>query len=462
MAGIGFELRRLLRTDSYSGLLRTYTYAGIISSGPWVLSILVIMVLGLASFHHVKPVTQVTQFLVSVNYLVAGSLILTGLVQLLFTRFVADRLYERKPERILPNLITLLCAVNLVSGALALAILLSLFNTTPGVYRIEMLAGFVMLCNIWCLSIFLSGIKEYKQILWCFVAGYGAALLAGLALRPWGLVGLLGGFDLGQAILLSSMLFVVLRAYPSDRLSALDLLNPKLTHTSLMLTGLFFSLGIWIDKFIFWFNPATSVSIIGPLRASPIYDFPLFLAYLSIVPGMAVFLVRIETDFAERYYMYYNAIRQGETLEHIDALQGSMIDTVRQGIYEIFKIQGITVALLLLLAPALMRLLGASPLYVPLFDIDILAVAVQVLLLAILNTLFYLDKLKIALSLCLLFALGNCVLTVISQILGVTFYGYGYAVSLILISLVGLGLLSREMDLLTYQTFMFQTGSGDA
>lgn len=462
MAGIGFELRRLLRTQSYLGLLRTYTYAGIISSGPWVLSILVIMVLGLVSFHHVKPVDQVTQFLVSVTYLVAGSLILTGLVQLLFTRFVADRLYERKPENILPNLISLLSVVNLISGALALAILLWLFTDTPAIYRIEMLAGFVLLCNIWCLSIFLSGIKEYKQILWCFAAGYGVALGVGLALRPWGLEGLLGAFVLGQGILLSSMLYLVLRAYPSDRLAAADLLNPRLTHRSLLLTGLLFNLGIWIDKFIFWFNPATSVHIIGPLRASPIYDFPLFLAYLSIVPGMAVFLVRMETDFAERYEQFYDAVRDGNTLAHIEELRGGMIDTVKQGIYEIFKIQGITVALLILLGPALMSVLGFSELYVPLFNIDIIAVAVQILLLAILNTLFYLDKLVVALSLCLLFALGNCILTLITQYLGVTFYGYGYAVSLILTSLVGLGMLSKEMNSLTYETFMFQPGPEEA
>ena len=36
MAGIGFELRRLLRKDTLLGLIRAYAYAGVISSGPWV------------------------------------------------------------------------------------------------------------------------------------------------------------------------------------------------------------------------------------------------------------------------------------------------------------------------------------------------------------------------------------------------------------------------------------------
>ncbi len=41
MAGIGFELRRILRRESFVNLLGAYGLAGIISSGgPWVLSVL--------------------------------------------------------------------------------------------------------------------------------------------------------------------------------------------------------------------------------------------------------------------------------------------------------------------------------------------------------------------------------------------------------------------------------------
>ena len=55
MAGIGFELRKLLRRDSLLGLLQAYTYAGLISSGPWVLSILGILLVGILSLGIVIP-----------------------------------------------------------------------------------------------------------------------------------------------------------------------------------------------------------------------------------------------------------------------------------------------------------------------------------------------------------------------------------------------------------------------
>ena len=113
MAGIGFELRELLRRDSLWGLVRAYAYAGLISSGPWVLSILGVMGIGVLSVGPVAAV-EVRQFLVSVTYLMAGSLILTGALQLTFTRFIADRLFDKQERSVLPNL---LGALTLTIGA---------------------------------------------------------------------------------------------------------------------------------------------------------------------------------------------------------------------------------------------------------------------------------------------------------------------------------------------------------
>lgn len=456
MAGIGFELRKLLREESYLGLIRAYGYAGLISSGPWVLSILAVMALGLLSLTSVADASGVGQFLISVTYLVAFSLILTGTLQLLFTRYIADRLFEGRRNAILPNLFGLLTLVNVVSGLSGLLILILWFGNTSPLYRVEMLVSFVLLCNIWCFAVFVAGMKAYKLVLWAFAIGYGLTLVMGLALRPFGLEGLLGGFALGQAALLFMLLALVLRDYPADRMFAFDIRRADQVHRSLIFTGLFYNLGIWVDKLIFWYNPNTSEPVIGPLRASPIYDLPIFLAYLSIIPGMAMFLMRMETDFAERYDAFYDAIRGGDTLSHIQSQLGEMVDAVRSGIYDIMKIQGITVVTLILIGPELISWLGFSQLYVPLFNIDIVAVGVQVLFLAILNVLFYLDRLRPALWLCLLFVVSNFLFTLISQKLGAVFYGYGYALSLTLVSLIGIVVLDREFSKLTYKTFMLQ------
>ncbi len=455
MAGIGFELRKLLERDSYLGLLQAYGYAGIISSGPWILSILGVLLIGLFSASRVVPDTLVVQFLVTVTWIMAASLILTGLLQLLFTRFIADRLFEGRKRVVLANLMGALALTTLCAGVPATLVLWLLFEESP-LYELSALGSFVVLCDIWILVIFLSGMKAYRLILGVFLLGYGVTVGAAMALTPLKLEGLMLGFFIGQSVLFFATLALVLRHYPGREFVAWDFLDRRQAHYSLALTGLAYNLGIWADKLVFWLNPATSEPVIGPLRASVIYDIPIFLAYLSIIPGMAVFLVRMETDFAEIYDRFYRSVREGDTLEHIRRYKRQMVLTVRQGIYEIFKVQGLTVVVLLMGGPVILDILGISRLYLPLFNVDLIGVGVQVLLLSILNVLFYLDLLGIALALCLLFLASNLGLTWLTLQLGPQFYGLGFAGAVVLTSLIGLALLSRQLRRLEYETFMLQ------
>ncbi|GAF79699.1 unnamed protein product, partial [marine sediment metagenome] len=101
MAGIGFELRKLLQRDTFSGLLQAYGYAGVISSGPWVLSIIGILLLGLLSVGNVKPGIQISEFQVTVTYLIAVSLILSGAIQQGFTRYISDQIYLGNEDKII-------------------------------------------------------------------------------------------------------------------------------------------------------------------------------------------------------------------------------------------------------------------------------------------------------------------------------------------------------------------------
>ena len=457
MAGIGFELRRMLRRNTLVSLVQAYTYAGVIGSGPWVFSIVGILLIGIFSASVVIPSTLVTQFQTSVTYLVAGSLILTGLVQLAFTRFVSDRLFEKQRDRILPNLHGLLLVVMLAASAIGT---LALFVVLPGeglLYRMLMLAGFVVMCGVWVLTILLSGMKRYKLIVALFALAYLLIVAAALLLRPWGLEGLLAGFVIGNYVLLAGMWILIVREFnPEGRLIAFDFLRRELLYPSLMVVGLLYNLGIWADKFMFWYFPPTSDAIIGHLRASLIYDLPVFLAYLSIIPGMAVFLVRIETDFVEFYDKFYDAVRSGGSLEYIESMRDEMVYSIQQGLSEIAKIQTLAVLITLVAGPAILSALGISRLYQPLLHVQVVGAGLQVGLMAVLNVFFYLDQRRVVLLLCLQFVLLNVALTGLTLWAGAALYGYGFAVATLITLCTGLLLLSRQLNRLEYETFMLQ------
>ncbi|RII30467.1 MAG: histidine kinase [Geobacter sp.] len=456
MAGIGFELRKLLKRDSFFAILRTYAYAGIISSGPWVLSIIAVLVIGIISIPVVIPRFLVSQFQTSITYLIALSLIFTGFVQLAFTRYSADRIFDKEHHRLLPNLNGLLLLVTAIGGILAFPLAIVLFPQNTLLFRLLFATTFVVLSCVWVGAILLSGLKAYKSILVNFAVGYGTALILAFFMRVWRLEGLMLAFLIGQFALLLGMLFVLFRNYPARGFIEFDFLGRGRIYLSLVFTGFFYNLGIWADKFVFWFHPYTGTNVIGPLNASEIYDFPVFLAYLSILPGMAVFLVRMETDFVEYYDRFYDAVREGGSLSYIYGMKDEMVRMAREGIYDIIKIQATAAIGVFLVGAKLLELAGIPQVYLPLLYIDVAAAGFQVVFLGVLNIYFYLDRRGRALFLTALFATLNLVFSVISISLGPFFYGYGFALSLCIAIMCGMYLLDYDLQRLEYETFMLQ------
>ncbi len=357
MAGIGFELRKYLNEDSFTGTLKAYGFAGLISAGPWVLSILGVMLIGIVAISQKVGGREVEQFTTSVTWMMGTSLILSGVLQLVFTRYIADRLFEGRDNLINPNLFGALLLTTLASGALGAALMVTIFHESFA-YEVLMVANFVTLSNVWIVVIFVAGLKKFKVILYAFFFGYATTVLLSILLMPYGISGLLTGLLAGHALLLFLMLAVIIPEYPVQETVRMDFLKRKEIFPVLIFVGLFYNLCIWIDKFIFWTYPGTSEAVIGPLRASLIYDLPIFLAYLSIIPGMAVFLLRIETDFAEAYEGFFNAVRGNASLQEIETLGNEMILAVREGIFQIIKVQGITVLVLYMLGPKIVAWLG--------------------------------------------------------------------------------------------------------
>ena len=455
MAGIGFELRKLLQRDSYAGLLKAYAYAGVISSGPWVLSIVGILLVGLIAAGSVAD-REVTRFQVMVTWLILCSLVLTGPIQLSFTRWVADRLFERRRDLIVPNFLGALLLVLAGCGTLGLLAAALLFPGQGNLLRVLVASGLAVLGGIWLTTIFLSGMKQYGAIVLLFLIGYGVTVLASLGLRRFGLEGLLGGFVLGQFVLLAGMLMMVLRTLPTERMIAFDFLRRGAMYGTLVWVGVLYNLGVWADKLVFWLSPEVSQPIIGPLRASIIYDLPAFLAYLAIIPGMAVFLVRIETDFVEYYERFFDAVREGGSLDQIRHLRDEMVFTIRQGLYEILKIQGITTVLVVVLAPRVLDWIGISHLYLPLLYLDVVAASLQVVLLGLLNIFFYLDRRRVVLGLTALLLALNTGLSWLTLQLGAAYYGYGVALAMMITVFVAMLALESRLHRLEYETFMLQ------
>jgi uncharacterized membrane protein len=408
-------------------------------------------VLSLAS---VIPKFAIVEFQVSVTYIIALSLILTGPLQLSFTRFISDRLFEERADLVLSNYNGVVLVSTITSGLLGFIAMAVAFRAEPLVYQLLMIAGFVVMSNIWIAVIFLSSVKQYRQILFVFLIGYACTVAFALLLNGHGLVGLLGGFVAGHLVLLCGLSGLIYRDYQSTRFISFEVFQKRFAYPRLALVGLLFNLGVWLDKFMFWYTPGTGSKVIGPLHASVIYDIPIFIAYVCVMPGMATFLVRIESDFVEYYDAFYEAVRHGATLRHINDMRDMMVGSVRTGLYEIIKVQAIVLLLIVAFGQRLLEALHISALYMPLLIVDVVSASLQVLLLGLLNVFFYLDGRRIVLKLTAAFVVLNGLFTGITLWLGPDSYGYGFALALLVVVIAAVTVLDRKFASLEYETYM--------
>ncbi|MFN3947720.1 MAG: exopolysaccharide Pel transporter PelG [Aquificaceae bacterium] len=301
----------------------------------------------------------------------------------------------------------------------------------------------------------LVGLKRYKFVLISFAVVYVIFFVLGYILSVYGLNGLLLSFFISQILLFLLLISYYIYNNLSNTILEFDFLNKNRIFLSLVFTGFFYNLGVWVDKFVFWFNKETSIQALGPLRYSIVYDIPMFLAYLAIAPGMAALFIKIEVEFSYWYQRYYDAIINGLSLRKIYNYGDELIESARSALFEIARVQGIFNIFLILLEEPLFSLFNLPLLYIPLFHVLLFGTYFQLLLMSVIAMLFYFDRRKEALTTVFAFFAFNLLLSQITIILGPYYYGYGFVLSTFISFLIAIIFLRRFLHGIHYYTFMF-------
>jgi uncharacterized membrane protein len=182
----------------------------------------------------------------------------------------------------------------------------------------------------------------------------------------------------------------------------------------------------------------------------------MFLSYLSLIPGLAVFLIRMETDFSEKCERFYLTIKSGGTLADIHEARDELVDSLYGGMLTVMKVQGAVTLVFFIVSRDILAWLGISLVDPAMFNVHLVGVGMLLLFLSILNVFYYLDQRQAAFNLCLVFMVSNGLLSWATLYLGPAFYGYGFAVAVLLTCVVGIAILARKLDMLEYETFMLQ------
>lgn len=455
MAGIGFQLRRLTASRTFAGVLGAYASAAAISAGPWIISIVALMVLTWL-LHQFLPGDEIRLFTASVTHVYAFALIITGPIQIILTRYAADRFSLKQPERVYPSLKGGVLLAALLAAAVGGVFFFGLVPA-PRLFQICSAGLLVYVASIFIASVYLSALRRYQGIVLAFAAGYGFGTLASwqLALR-YGVTGAMAGLLLGH-LLLFGILAVCIRAeLQSSQGSSFAFLRGFFKFPDLLLCGLFYNLGIWIDKFLFWWLSQSNIQVSGALHAAPDYDLAIYLSLLSIAPGMAVFILQVETAFAEKFHAYFDAVNGGASLAEISAARVQIILSLRDGFSRLVRVQGITTALLVIYADQLTAAFHISLVQTGIFRITLFGTFLLVMFLAMLTVLFYFNDRRGALLCSLVFLLANGILSAATVLQNEAWYGFGFVVAAGLALFIAAARVNSRLDHLEYHTFRIQ------
>ncbi|MBM3788726.1 MAG: hypothetical protein FJW35_00075 [Acidobacteria bacterium] len=452
MAGIGFELRKLTRRDDLLGVLQGTAHSALASTGPWLFTIVALAGIVLIGSNFVSREESFT-FQLIVIYNFAFSLVMSAPVVLLITRLLADSIYVKQVERA-PALFLFSLIVLFASQLLLVAPFYLLYVDLDAGARLAAMANFFLVTGVWVASVFLTALKDYRSVSASFAVGVTASLIgcAFLASRA-NVTGMLLGFNIGLAIIVFALAARIFAEYPYPVTGPLRWRMNAGRYWELALGGFIYNLAIWIDKWVMWLAPERKVLPSG-MVSYPDYDSGMFLAYLSIVPAMAVFVFGVETDFFEKYLRFYREIQRHASYEAIRKYHGAIIRSLLRSMRNLSVLQGSICMVTILLAPMIFDLLGLSFTQIGIFRFGVLGALFHVLFLFTTIILSYFDLRRAALLLQLVFLSTNALFTWWSLQMGFAWYGYGYLLAAVVTFAVALLAAVHFIGRLPYQTFV--------
>jgi len=453
MAGIGFTLRRLTQRDDLIGAVIGYGHSVFISAGPWLLTVLALVGINLTLGEALgRDALALFRSIIVYNFSV--SLVVTGPVILVATRYLADRVFEKRIETATALLLS--ATVFGTLPGLALGVVFYGFVATLDAVTIAIaLANYAVISGIWVAGLFLSSLKAYVRVSLAFALGMGGAFLLTWAIgSTYAATGALIGFTTGLTLTLLVLVGTVLAEYRYPLSKPFALLGYVRHHWDLAIGGLIYNLAIWVDKWIIWARAPDTVTVGGALTTAPVYDGAMFLAYLTIVPALAIFTVSVETEFFDKYQRFYRGIGDHATLERIRSNQQQVITAATQGLRNVMVVQVVIVALAVLLAPAIIEATSGAFRQIGIFRYGVMGALFHVLILFCAILLQYFDARRPALLLQTVFLITNAGFTWISVDLGFAYLGYGYFVATLVSFALGLVLLFMILRQLPYFAFV--------
>lgn len=449
MAGIGFELKKLFREKSAMGYLKAYTYTSVVTTGPFVLMTgMVVSVQILFNFFEVSYIAS-QLYTASVIYPFVFSHIISSGFSMLITRYVADLLYDKQHEDVVPSLYGMLVIALGVGSLFALIFFINkpldfFTKLVTYIFYMEMIV-------IWIQGVYLSALKDFKGIIRAYAAGVIIAVIlvfGVLTMQLPTVLGTLVAMDIGGMIIAAMLMMNIQKFFAKSSNHHFLFLSYFEEHWRLFFTSLFYTLGLYIPNIIIWQGPLQMV-IADTYVYSPIYDVATFYAFLSILPIMIMFVVSTEIYFYQKYAAYFMYITEKGNFKEIQNAREDLVNVLWSEVRNIIEFQLVFTLIFLALGNYFLTRFGLAHNAINMYNLIVLG-AFSIGILQVVNTLLlYFEDQRGAMAICASFLLLNTIFNVIGLMLGEETYGFTFFLAAfisLLISMLRLDYFVKRLD----------------
>jgi len=364
MAGIGFELKKIYRKHNLKNMLRGIGYSTIITVGPTVMTISAVIacyfLLGMSRESYASRELLSDMILYSFIF----PFIITTPANTVWSRYIADKFFEEKFDDILSSYYVGLVCVAGVGALLGVPFLVHSWFISDISVRF-LFTGYCLymsLIIVFFSMTYLSATKDYKIIALDFLLGLVLGVFLALLL-VWGLHdnlidGILTGLAFGFFVIAVLQFTYIRRYFQIFSKNYKECLQYIAKYKWLFFSSLFYVLGLYVHNFVFW-TTRMAVLVKDTFLSAPAYDMASYLAMMTNISTMVIFIVVVETDFHDRYQVYSEAVLRS-TLKEIRKAKDDMFRLLGVQLAYIVQIQAIISCLIFLIVLIFFPLLGFS------------------------------------------------------------------------------------------------------
>ena len=455
MAGIGFELKKLYGKKGLFNSSKAILYSIAVTIGPTVICMATLLFFNILLKNAEVNIEGQNIVQATIMYSFIFSLILTSGYSMVISRYIADKLYEKKYKDIKASLYGAILII--VSIGSVIGILFYFKSPLDITYKVLSYILFIELIIEVILSVYVTALENCKVIAGAFLVGFACTAVVSILMLNYTsinpLMALISAFDLGLLILILILYYEIQRHFKIDNKNYFEFLGWFKKYYLLFAINTFYTLAIYIHNFVFWTVSDVNYIVGDTFVYCPSYDVAAFYALISTLPTMIMFVVKFETSFFDKFRVYFHFVNEGASYKDIEIAREEMKNVLFREITYIMIFQLIITVAAILIGGNIFTRRGFTSQMIDEFNILALGYYCMMMIFVITNVLLYFDDRKGAFVLNGMFLITNMIFTIVTTMLGEIYFGMGIFISAVLVMCLGLLRLNHFITNIEYYVF---------